>query len=404
MRGDPMTVLLVDPDLPAPPTSGGRVRAFHLIREVARRHDVDVVAPALPEPEAIAASRQLCRKLWLFQPPVETRVDGWRRRVRSVVVGRLHHPRPEVQATLHEALTAHPYDVLHFLTPYLIPSIAALDARAPVLVDFLGTSIGVRREVRQASGVATRLARVARWSAAVRGERWVLRHVDGALAISEDDRRYLARLAPRLPIHVVPNGVDADHFAPLPEAEDPRGLVFVGDMSFGPNVDAACYFARTILPRLRARVADVRVAFVGRAPALEVRALSRDPAIAVTGAVPDVRPYVARAAVVVIPLRGGSGVRNKTLEAMAMGRAIVTTPMGVEGLEVTAGRELVVTDDPERFAQAVAKLLGDPDRRRAMGEAARARVLATYGWDASARRLEAVYAELRDARARAGRC
>ncbi len=397
-----MRVLFVDPDLPAPPTSGGRTRTFHLIRELARRHEVDVVAPALPEPTGLSASRQLCRKLHLFALPAETSAGAWRRRLRSVVVGRLHHARPEVRAALGEALVGEAYDVLHFVTPYLVPSLAGARARVPVVADFYGTSIGAWRDVRQARGFAIRLRRLARWSAALRGERWVLRRLDAALAISESDRRYLARLAPRARIRVVPSGVDAEYFAPRPDPEDPRELVFVGDMGFPPNVDAARFLADAILPRLRARVADVRITLVGRDPAPEVRALARDPAITVTGAVPDVRPYLARAAVVAIPIRGGSGVRNKTLEAMAMGRAIVTTSMGVEGLEVATGREAVVTDEAEAFARAVAGLLADPARRRAMGEAARARVLAGYGWDASARRLEAAYAEV--AAAGAGRC
>lgn len=399
-----MRILFVDPDLPAPPTSGGRTRTFHLIRELARHHEVDVLAPALPEPEGLAASRRLCRKLRLFAPPAETLAEGWGRRLRSVVVGRLHYPRPEVQAALGEALAGESYDVLHFVTPYLVPSLAGSPARAPVVADFFGTSIGAWRDVRQAPRLTARLRRLARWSAARRGERWALRRLDAALAISESDRRYLARLAPGAQIHVIPSGVDAEYFAPRQESEDPRGLVFVGDMSFPPNVDAARFLAGAILPRLRARVPDVRLALVGRDPAPEVRALTRDPAITVTGVVPDVRPHVARAAVVVIPIRGGSGVRNKTLEAMAMGRAIVSTSMGIEGLEVAAGRELLVTDGAEAFAGAVAELLADPARRRAMGEAARTRVLAHYGWDASARRLEAVYAGFAGSGPRPGRC
>lgn len=389
-----MRALMVCPDLPAPPTSGGRVRMFHLLRELRRRHEIDVLAPCLPEPESLEASRAVCRHLWVFPVAPESAGERWSRQARSLLVGRLHHPRAEVQAALARALETRPYDILHLVTPYLVPSLPRAARRPPVVVDFLGTSLGAWRDVRLAPRLGARLRGMARWSAAVRGERWVLRRVDAAFAISETDRQYLQRLAPTRRIHVVPSGVDTGYFAPQPEREEDRRLAFVGDMSFPPNVDGARYLARTILPRLRSRVPGVRVWLVGQHPTPEVLALAADPAITVTGAVPDVRPYVARAAVVVIPLRGGSGVRNKTLEAMAMGRPIVTMAMGVEGLDVIPGTELIVTDDPDAFAGAVADLLGSPARRAAMGKAARDRVEATYRWEASVRRVEAVYAEL----------
>lgn len=394
-----MRILMVTPDLPAPPTSGGRVRTFHLLRELGRRHTVDVLAPELSEPEALDASREICRRLWLYEPVTEGLLSRWHRQARSLLTGRLHHPQTRVREMLARATRAESYDVLHFVTPYLFPSLPS-EVHPPSLVDFFGTSVGIRRELRTCSGLVSRSKTRLRYRLALRGERRALRNADGALAISETDREFLQRLLPGARIEVVPNGVDTDYFAPQDVPETLGRLAFVGDMSFRPNVEGALFLVREILPRLLGEDSRIRLFLVGRDPAAEVLALAEHEAVRVTGSVPDVRPYMAGAGVVVVPLLGGSGVRNKTLEAMAMGRAVVSTSMGVEGLDVARGSDVSVADDPEDFARAVLELLASRDRRTGMGNNARACVLRHYGWETSAQKAEAFYAELiREARA-----
>ena len=362
---------MVTPDLPAPPTSGGRVRTFHLLRELGRRHTVDVLAPELSEPEALDASREICRRLWLYEPVTEGLLSRWHRQARSLLTGRLHHPQTRVREMLARATRAESYDVLHFVTPYLFPYLPS-EVHPPSLVDFFGTSVGIRRELRTCSGLVSRSKTRLRYRLALRGERRALRNADGALAISETDREFLQRLLPGARIEVVPNGVDTDYFAPQDVPETLGRLAFVGDMSFRPNVEGALFLVREILPRLLGEDSRIRLFLVGRDPAAEVLALAEHEAVRVTGSVPDVRPYMAGAGVVVVPLLGGSGVRNKTLEAMAMGRAVVSTSMGVEGLDVARGSDVSVADDPEDFARAVLELLASRDRRTGMGNNARA--------------------------------
>lgn len=290
-------------------------------------------------------------------------------------------------------LEAENYDVLHFVTPYLFASLPP-GPHPPALVDFFGTSIGVRRELRTRTGVVSRAKTRLRHYLALNGERRVLRNAAGAIAISDDDCEFLRCLAPQAWIEVVPNGVDTDYFAPSATREEPHSLAFVGDMGFRPNVDGARFLAREILPRVLAENPGTRCRLVGRNPAPEVLALGEYESLDVTGEVSDVRPYMARAAVVVVPLLGGSGVRNKTLEAMAMGRAVVSTSMGVEGLSSLTEDEIIVANEPEPFARAVLELFDSPQRRASIGSSARARVIADYDWKASARKLEAFYAEL----------
>jgi glycosyltransferase involved in cell wall biosynthesis len=246
-------------------------------------------------------------------------------------------------------------------------------------------------------------ARRARWraprtlvraAAAAVLEGCAVRRFTACTAVSEADARTVRKLAPRVPVQVVPNGVDAEYFSPLAIKEDPGSLVFTGAMSFPPNVTAVLDFCRHTLPLIQQTMPGVRLTIVGRDPSPAVAALSANPAVTVTGFVEDIRPYLSRSNVTICPMSTGSGIKNKVLEALAMGRAVVTSRLGAEALEVTDGRHLRVADDPQSFAQAVVALLGDEAGRRRLGIAGRALVLRRYTWDACATTYERLYEDL----------
>jgi glycosyltransferase involved in cell wall biosynthesis len=214
-------------------------------------------------------------------------------------------------------------------------------------------------------------------------------------AVAEADAERLRRLDPRRRIEVVPNGVDVDYFRPQPDAAvDPDELVFVGVMSFPPNVAAMQHFTHRVLPLVRRARPAVRLTIVGRDPRPAVRRLAELDGVIVTGEVDDVRPYLARAAVVVVPMVSGSGIKNKVLEAMAAGKPVIGTSLAVEGLPVTSGQEVVVANGAEDIAAAVTSLLAAPDSQAAIGRAARALVEQRYTWDACAAEYDRLYREL----------
>jgi glycosyltransferase involved in cell wall biosynthesis len=185
--------------------------------------------------------------------------------------------------------------------------------------------------------------------------------------VADMDAAAIRASVPGTRVEVIPNGVDAERFRPRPEADIVAGsIAFVGAMSFPPNVAAARWFTRDVLPRIRQANPDVTFTIVGRDPTPAVLALADDPAVTVTGAVDDVRPFLARAAVVVAPMVSGSGIKNKVLEAMAMGRPVAATSLAAEGVVAEAGRDLVVADGPAAFAAAVASILADPERAASM--------------------------------------
>jgi glycosyltransferase involved in cell wall biosynthesis len=190
------------------------------------------------------------------------------------------------------------------------------------------------------------------------------------------------------PIQVVATGVDTGFFSPGPVDRASRALVFTGSMDWLPNEDAMLYFCREILPAIRRREPDVTLSIVGRAPTPAVRNLAAEHGVTVTGRVDDVRPFMHDAAVYVVPLRIGGGTRLKIFEAMAMGKAVVSTTVGAEGLPVRDGEHVLLADDPPSFADAVIRLLHDVECRQRLARAARQLVTDQYDWAAVAVELE----------------
>jgi glycosyltransferase involved in cell wall biosynthesis len=229
-------------------------------------------------------------------------------------------------------------------------------------------------------------------------ERHVLRESKRVLAVSPADAAALSRLSlfTRDRVTLLPNGVDPDFWwrgAIKPEDLEvgSEAIVFDGTMDFRPNVDAVLWFAQDVWPLVRAERPHARFYIVGRNPLPEVLALSEDPGIIVTGMVDDTRPWVAGGEVYVVPMRMGGGVRLKVLQAMAMECAIVSTPMGAEGIAVRPGKDMLITFSPRGFANAVLLLLSDRHRRRALGASARELVSSQYSWDSLLPVLDELY-------------
>ena len=208
------------------------------------------------------------------------------------------------------------------------------------------------------------------------------------VAVSEADRALLAANAPGADIRAIGTGVDTAYFHPNGALEAPATLVFTGSMDWYPNEDAILYFIAEILPELRREVPGASLAVVGRDPTERLRAACAAVGVRVTGTVTDVRPYVAEAAVYVVPLRVGGGTRLKIFEALAMAKAVVATRVGAEGLPIVSGQHFLRADSPADFARAVVTLLKDPGRRQALGMAGRRLVEERYSWTQVTREFE----------------
>jgi sugar transferase (PEP-CTERM/EpsH1 system associated) len=388
-------ILWVSPKLPFPLVSGDRMRQFNLLRRLGARHAIDLVTfvDASDGPEAIAAMEKHCDRV--VPVPLPPREPFLRRAAASL------HPRTPfychryasaaMRAVIAGLVRERAYDAMDVQHVYLAPYFdAAGGGPARVLTMHNVES----RLAARCGAVETGLERLywaheARKLAALE-RRW-LPALDAVVVMSEADRRAAAALAPRARLRVVDNGVDTDAYVVGPDDAASTAVVFTGSLAYPPNADAAGFLLDAVWPRVRSQVPDATCAIVGRDPSPALRRRDGVDGVAVTGLVDDVRPYLARAAVVAVPLRAGGGTRLKILEAMASGRAIVSTRLGAEGLEAEDGRHLVLADDPADFAAAVVALLRDPGRRRALGRAARRQAEDRYDWARCARALEAVY-------------
>jgi len=223
-----------------------------------------------------------------------------------------------------------------------------------------------------------------------------LKYYNCIIAMSDTDRQYLKSLCPESKcIEVVPNGVDLDYFSPSPNNKtESFSLLFSGTMGYLPNEEAMIYFCRHIFPKVLQKFPNVKLTIVGRAPSRSIDKLGKQHNIRVTGFVPDSRPYFEKAEVFIVPLLSGSGTRLKILEAMAMGKAIVSTSIGAEGIEYTHEKNIVIANDAEQFAESILILFQNRDYRKKLEESAKLLVAEKYSWNIMAKKLEKIYMDL----------
>lgn len=399
-------ILFIAHRAPWPPDRGDRIRSWHLLEALLKLGPVHVVALADNAADAQVATDKLaplCASLTL--------------NVRSL-------SRPA--ALVRSILRGSPASVEAFASPALQLRVSELRAsgRISTVVAFSGQSaqfvpasyagrflmdfVDVDSAKFAQQGRDGSLFSPMSWVAAREGRRLaafeaeVAKRATLSLFVSEAEAELFRQQSGQdgVRVRALENGIDTARFDPLadytPLDFDTRPLgplvAFTGQMDYRPNVEAVTYFARDILPALRAQVRATSFAIVGRAPTREVQALEAIPGVTVTGEVPDVRPWLAAADVVVAPLKLARGVQNKLLEAMAMAKPVVASRAAAQGIDAEVGRHLLVADGAAATVSAVAALLRDPACRAAMGTAARERMIARYGWDAVMAPLAAMVA------------
>jgi glycosyltransferase involved in cell wall biosynthesis len=391
--GRRLKVLFVAKRFPFPMDTGGKIRTGKLLEKLGRELDVTLVSnvehprddPYVP----YAAS--LCREFhgvpWTEVPRETPRFywDVLRRTFSRYPVGVVADYSPLFAEQVRSVLGAGHYDLV--VCDYLQPSVnlRGIGPYPTLLFQHNVESMILKRHAEMARHPVLRMFWRRQWKKMERYEREICQRFTGVVTVSDVDRRMLSERFGARRVFTIPTAVDSEYFRPNGGPAPDGGLVFTGSMDWLPNEDAILFFAREILGRIKERVPTVRLAVVGRNPSSRLRQqLTSRPEILVTGRVEDVRPYMKEHAVYVVPLRIGGGTRIKIYEAMAMGKAIVSTPIGAEGLPVRDEHHLLLAESPERFAQAVVKLLTDGEMRNRLGRAAREFVETRCSWDAAA--------------------
>lgn len=394
-----MRILWVKAGKLLPVDTGGKIRSYNILVQLAKTHQVTLlsyyggakdpayeseIARLLPGAEVIytAAPESTLRQSidYIFRLPAAA----------PYAVTKFAHPK--VRQAVVRLLEQHRCDVA--VCDFLSASLNFPGQSSIPVVLFqhnVETSLWQRMADRETNPVRKLSYRIEA-AKMNRYERRTLARFGHVIAVSDHDRDQMRSMDSRCAISVVPTGVDTSRYQRVPSAPgNPPVVVFTGSMDWEPNVDAVEYFCRDIWPSVLAEFPAARFEIVGRNPSARVQRLA-SPSVIVTGTVPSVTDHLRNATVVVVPLRIGGGTRLKIFEAMAMAKAMVSTSIGAEGLDVTHGRDLILADDPQAFANGILQLLRDSALRRSYEDAA-AKLAAQYDWSHIARRFADVLQE-----------
>ncbi len=400
-----MRILFVTPYLPSPPRFGAQRRLEGLMRGLARRHEVSLLSFSKPDgagDAGLAAAHDYLHSV-VTVPYDVLDVDVGQKRLLQLRSLASRHSfetllmrRPEFQSQLAALLGSTPYDVVQVEFSQMGSyQLTRREPRAPVFVlDEHNIEYDLTRRTAQAPGSLPRkLYSAANWRKLRGEERRAWQRFDGVVLTSERDAELLRKDIPGAKTAVVPNGVDVEAFRPRGTPREPATLLFLGAINYYPNSDGILDFLDHTWPLIVAARPDTRLQIVGMDPPASVLSRRSDN-VEVTGFVDNPLPYLERATLVIVPLRIGGGTRFKVVEAMAMGKAIVSTRLGAEGIDVAPETHALLCDDPASFAAAVLRVLSDPELNDRLGLAARQLAEERYGWPAAVAKLEGFYAEL----------
>ncbi len=384
-----MRVLFLCPRWPYPVRKGDQVVAYHRLRTLSRQHELTLVsfADRPLSPAELAPVAKYCKKIYVIQT---SRVE----RALAAVQGAFNREVPlqvsyfesrQLTGLLQHLLASGDFDVVHSLLLRLAPQLVPFAGRVVLeLVDSM--ELNFRRQLSETRSPWRRLLvreehrRLAGYEAAM-AERFPQRTV-----VSELDRVHTG-----VDTQVLPNGVVIPHALPGGAARAPARLVFHGNLAYHANQAAVSWLTSEVWPLLKARLPEVELYLVGASPPPWMLKLAAEPGITVTGEVPSIAEILRGATVALAPMRSGSGIQNKVLEAMAQGLPVVATTYAIGGLGPESLAAMVTADDAEGFAEATLNLLANPLRRAAMGQAGHDYVARHHSWERAATRIEQLY-------------
>lgn len=407
-------ILFLSNCLPYPPHSGVTSRTYNILKQLAKEYDIYLVAFSRrnhqPTASARAAGIEGLRKIPITVAaaiPIAAERSIVRRlwdHLRSVTTGRAYtfyeFESAGFRREVEQALVRHRPHLIHVDSIDLyrwVRELPRLDG-VPVACTYHNIESDLLRLRARRTGAPVIRQYLLHQAALVeRVERWLASGaaVDLNVLTSDVDAQRLERLAPGAQTAVIPNGTDTDYFAPpVSDQSVPGRVVFVGPIYMFANRDGADHFLDAVWPRVRTEVSDASFQIIGRCSEEARQRYNAMAGVEALGQVADLRPHLAQARCCVVPLRVGGGTRLKILDAWAMGRAVVSTSLGCEGLDAVDGRNILIRDDPAGFAEAVARVLGNAELRTSLEREGRRTAVDRYSWDVIGRTLRAEYARV----------
>lgn len=363
-------ILFLSHRVPYPPNKGDKIRSFHEIRYLSRSHEIHLLAFCDRSSELAYADelRRYCRSVTLFPiRRVRQRINAVRSMFRGEPWTLGYYADPRMLREVRAKLSSAQFDLVFAFSSSMAPYALSTD-RLPRVLDFVDSDASKWRQYALFKPWPSKWLYSYESDRLADFEKRMVQKFDRCIFVSAREARHLEDWAEK--ILFVQNGIDIDFYTSPPPKPSAPQVIFVGAMDYFPNIDAVCYFAREILPRIREK-RDIRFLIVGSNPSPSVKRLARIPGITVTGAVDDVRPYLRQSGVAVVPNRIAQGIQNKILEALAAGLPVVATPAAAQGLRYTDGLTIAIADDAADFACKVLRFMEQPvdtDRRFACHE------------------------------------
>jgi sugar transferase (PEP-CTERM/EpsH1 system associated) len=387
-----MRILFVCHRFPFPPNRGGKIRPFNIIRHLNANHEVTVasmVRSAKESDQGSGLADYCCRT-------VKARVTEGVQAMRTV--GRLFTSTPSsmgyfyspyLRKRIHQLLEETTYDLIFVHCSSVAPYVA--DVRnIPKILDFGDMDSQKWVQLAGFRPFPFKLGYLLEGRKLMSWEMRLARQFTLCTTTTRTEEDTLSSYRTGAPTDCVPNGVDAEFFAPTSEPYDDRMISFVGRMDYFPNRQCMVKFCTSVWPLLRERIPGIKLAIIGAEPAPEIRRLSRLPGVTVSGSVPDVRPLARKAAAMVAPLEIARGTQNKILESLAMGVPVVCSRLALRGVNAREGVDVLAADTPEEYLSALTLLLLDRERRSELAATGRAQVLEHHSWPASMRRMDQI--------------
>ena len=396
-RRTPLRILIFTPSLPYPPIWGFGIRVYQFIRLLAHTHHVSLLTYEEPgEADKVSAVQRLGATVCTVPRASETERSK-RLAQLSSVFSRVSYQRRSIhsiamQAKLDQLALHEPYDIIQIESSQMAGF--TFDPRSVRVVDEHNIEYELLYRMYQTErSTARRFYNWLEFTKFKREEIGTWRNLSGCVMTSAREQDIVRGLAPGKPTIVGANAVDVDYFSPADDPVDHNAIVMTGLMLYRPNIDGAVYFLQEIFPRILASRPGMVFYIVGAGATDELKRFA-SANVVVTDTVPDIRPYARKASVFLVPLRMGGGTRLKVLEGLALEKAVVSTSIGCEGIDVTHGEHLLIADKPLDFADAVLKLSSDREMAARLGRAGRALTERRYKWEAVVGQLEAFYGRL----------
>jgi len=389
-----MNILFFTARIPYPPDRGDRIRPYYMIKHLSQKHSVSLLT-------FTDSGNELWRleELKKYCQDVEVVVMSKLRSYSNLLL-HLFSKKPFqcsyydskiMRQKIKRLMQKHKFHIVHIF-PLRLAEYTKYFGNSRVVIDFCDSKALLHNRLMYLrSNPIMKLVNFVEWLKMRFYESRICKSGARCIAISLVDKKTIEKRSNLKQLEIVPNGVDLSYFATQRIPEEENSLIFIGSMDVIWNVDAVLYFYKKIFPVIREKITDIKLYIVGRNPSPKIKQLNRDPNVIVTGDVLDVRPFIARSALSIVPMRVGAGIKNKILESMAMKKPVISTAIGAEGIEVRDNEDILIADDPYDFALNAVKMLENGYLRNRLVENGYKLVRKKYSWVSVVDDLERIY-------------